>query len=115
MRAVDALAVVLRGCERLRRLPESRWQRPPTPPLGSRAPNEVPVVSGPSVESRVRAVAAELMADDAGARGVAAFEPRVPVFALADVVAALARSVAARDLTAENAVLASAAGSAAEW
>lgn len=75
----------------------------------------MPTLAGVSVESRARVVAAELMADDAAARGVAAFAPNVPVFALADVVAALARSVAARDLTGENAALVSAAASAAEW
>ena len=84
-------------------------------PLGSRAPHDAPARSGPNLDVRVRAAAAALMADDATARGVDAFEPAVPHFALPDVLAALARSVASRDLTAENATLASVADSAAEW
>lgn len=113
MRADDALVVILRGCERLRRLPESRWRKPPRPPLGSRAPHPVPALSGPTCEHRVLAVAEALMAEDAAARGVSAFAPTVPVFALADVLSALAKSVAQRDPS--SVALAAAAEAAAAW
>lgn len=53
------------------------------------------------------------MAEDAAARGVSAFAPTVPVFALADVLSALAKSVAQRDPS--SVALAAAAEAAAAW
>lgn len=113
MRADDALTRVLVGCERLRRLPESRWRQPPMPPLGARAPQQLPDRSGQTCEEQVCAVIAALMIEDATARGVDPFVPDVPVFALADVLAALAKSVAERDPASK--ALAAAAEAAANW
>lgn len=94
--AVDALECILRACEHLRRLPASRWQLPPLPPMGSRPVGEAVDLEGAPLERRVREAVIALMADDADARGVPAFEPSVPVFSLPDVLAALAISVTAR-------------------
>ena len=83
------------------------------PPLGARSPHEVPALPGPTCEERVAAIIVALMLEDATARQVEPFVPDVTVFALPDVLAALAKSVAARD--ADSDALRAAAAAAAEW
>lgn len=95
--AGEPLDRVLLGCERLRRLPQQRWQMPPIAPLGTRLPHQVPETTGAVLEVQVRLLLGLLMDEDAAARGVATFAPDVSCFALPDVLAALARSVAQRD------------------
>lgn len=113
MTAGAPLPVVVAAAQRLRRLPEARWRQAPRLPLGSRAPHVVPSQTGASVEAQIRGVIAALMAEDASARGVAAFPPAVPVYGLPDVLIALARSVAQRDP--ESPALAAAAAASAGW
>ena len=96
---------LLAVCERLRRLPESRWQRPPVAPLGARAPGDAHEVSGPTLEALVRDAIVRLMDADARARGVRPIAVEVGAFALPDVVAALARSITAGGDPAALAVL----------
>jgi hypothetical protein len=115
MDADSALEIILSGCERLRWLPESRWLRPPLAPLGTRAIEVLPHATGPSLEVRAQEVASLLMTADADARGVAYFVPDVSVFALPDVVAALAKSLAELHTDVANSVLAAAAAAASEW
>lgn len=83
------------------------------PPLGARAPQQVPAPSGSSLEQLVGGLVVALMLEDAAARKVEAFAPDVPVFALADVLAALAKSVAER--APASAALTAAAGAVAAW
>ena len=88
---MQSLLEIRRACERLRRLPEARWQQPPLPPLGARTP-AAPTKQGPTLEQIVRDAIARIMHADAKARGVQVFTPDVPVFGLADVLEALAVS-----------------------
>ena len=83
-----------RACERLRRLPEARWQQPPLPPLGAR-PVDAPVRPGPALEDLVRDAIARVMHADAKARGVQVIPTDVHAFALPDVLEALSRSAVA--------------------
>ena len=80
-------------CERLRRLPEPRWQQPPREPLGSLAPDARATPGEATLEDLVRAAITRLMAADARARAVQPIAVDVGVFALPDVLAALARSI----------------------
>ena len=82
---------IRRACERLRRLPEGRWQQPPMPALGARSA-DAGAKQGPTLERLVRDAVARLMHADAKARGAQAFTPDVTVFGLADVLEALAVS-----------------------
>lgn len=90
---MDGLAVIREACARLRRLPEPQWGQAPREPLGARAPHAAPTTSGATVEALARGIAQQLMALDAGVRGVAEFPIEVNRFALPDVIEALAKSV----------------------
>lgn len=83
------------------------------PPWGTRAPQQLPDRSGQTCEEQVCAVIAALMIEDATARGVEPFVPDVPVFALADVLAALAKSASEHDASSKS--LEAAADAAARW
>lgn len=106
---------IVAACERLRRLPASRWQLPPMAPLGSRPPDAAMDATGPSLEVRVRGSIAALMDDDADARGVPCFEPTVGALALPDVLLALALSVAVRGDADGQDVLAGVADTVKRW
>ncbi len=110
-----SLDVILRGCERLRQHSEARWLRPPMAPLGSRSLGALSAMGGSSLKECVVEAANLLMQGDAESRGVAAFQPTVSVFGLADVVAALAKSVAAMGTDEGREALAAAATAAADW
>ena len=101
---MNSLLEIRRACERLRRLPEARWQQPPLPPLSERA-TVAPTKQGPTLERLVRDAIARLMHADAKAREVQPFTPDVTVFGLADVLEALAASaLASEDVDAVRAV-----------
>ena len=104
-----------RACDRLRRLSEQRWAQPPRPPTGSRSPLAPLTRSAPTLEVEVRAACERLMHADAAARGVHAFRSQVGVFALADMLGALARSVAAHGDAAALGVLRDVAAEARHW
>lgn len=112
---MTALDDIRRACERLRRLPEARWAKPPQLPLGARSPLEPWRTDGPSLETLVRRSCERLMSADAGARGVTPMVPAVSVFGLADVLLALARSVASRGDASALEVLEEVAGEARRW
>ena len=115
MDADRSLDVILRGCERLRQHSEARWLRPPLAPLGTRLMGALTATGGSSLEARVAEAAGLLMNVDAQSRGVAPFGPTVSVFGLADVVAALAKSVAAAGTDEGRQALAEVANAAADW
>ena len=96
---MNALDDIRRACERLRRYPESRWLQRPRPPLGARPLQGVVQGDGDRLESQVQQGIDLLMRADADVRGVHAFTPDVSVFALPDVLEALARSLAGFDET----------------
>ncbi len=90
---MNALDDIRRACQRLRRLPEARWSRPPSLPAGARAAMALPSTDGPPLEQLVRSSCARLMQADARSRGVRQFNSDVSVFGLADELQALSRSV----------------------
>ena len=61
--------------------------------MGARPPGDVLDADAPSLEVLVRAAIERLMAADAATRGVHPIPVEVGVFALPDVLAALARSI----------------------
>ena len=91
---MNALDEIRRACERLRGYPEARWLQPPRPPLGARAPLSAARLGGDALQHCVRREIHLLMQADAEARGVQMFTANVSVFALPDVLEALARSLA---------------------